>query len=145
MLSVSPLLPSSVTPLGPLPDSSILWCQKWQLLKQSLTQLVPYRVQRGADPALIQTDIKGKLEAFLADPQLSGKKAAAWLSWLGIFHPTNDIHPRDIPLWLLRNQESSGTSVGFLACWCHEGLGSLALWHCQPIEELPIPSFLMAC
>lgn len=83
LLSVSPLLPSSVPLLGPLPDSSILWCQKCQLLKQSLTQLVPYRVQRDADPALIQTDIKGKLEAFLADSQLSGEKAAAWLSWLG--------------------------------------------------------------
>lgn len=81
--SCLPLCPSPRPPLGPLPDSSILWCQKCQLLKQSLTQLVPYRVQRGADPALIQTDIKGKLEAFLADPQLSGKKAAAWPSWLG--------------------------------------------------------------
>lgn len=38
-------------------------------LKQSLTQLVPCRVQRGAHPALLQGDIKGKLEAFPADPQ----------------------------------------------------------------------------
>lgn len=77
LLPVSLLLPSSSSLLGPLPDSSMLWSQKHQLLKQS-KQACSLQSTKGVLTTFSEAS-KGSWKHSSLTP-VSGRKGAAKLS-----------------------------------------------------------------